>query len=70
MKKGKGAIALLLGKPMGGKDDEDESEDMDASEDGESSAYFDEFVAAMKDDDNDGAREALKGFVRACKKDD
>jgi len=64
--KGKGAIALLLGKPSKDDDTEEEAPSSSKGEDG-ARAYFDEFSQAMRDEDEDGAFDALQSFVRACK---
>ena len=65
MATGKNAIALLLGKPS----KEDTEEEAPSSEKGEADRgrdYFDEFTAALRDKDDDGAFEALRSFVSHC----
>lgn len=66
--KGKGAIALLLGKPS--KDDDTEEGAPSSSKGDEGArAYFDEFAQALREEDDDGAFDALTSFVRSCKGD-
>ncbi len=65
--KGGNAIALLLGKAKAEPEEESAPESSKGSDDAR--AYFDTFASAMRDDDDEGAYEALRGLITSGKDD-
>lgn len=55
---------MLLGQSKGEEPEEEAEEPMGSTED----VYIDEFIAAVQDEDAEGARSAFKSAVRACMK--
>ncbi len=65
--KGKGALAILLNKPL--EDDTEEDAPDSSRESASSREYFDAFVSALRDEDDDTAFDAFKDLMSACKDD-